>query len=235
MIDTGLLASIIVAIAIPSLFVKPWPPEVLSDGILDAALGAAVIGVLVGRFTALAFDDPSSLTNLSSILVVRSGVEFWPGALAAGVWLAIRARREHAGIVIRLAALAPALLVGWALYEGTCLLRGGCPGPVSSIGLRPQGLSSRMFPVGLGVAAVAVLAAVAVSRLQRAGLSSVVVVISCVLAASLIRSVSSFWLPHIGTGLTRQHRMSIAVLGFSVLVLAGIVVSRSPSTKDSRT
>ena len=219
MIDIGLLASVVIMLTVPVVFVTPWPQSAVAAGLVETASGALMIGLVVGRLTALAIDDAGSLTNLSDVMIVRSGVEFWPGVLAAVMWLSFQARRDGVTTSLRLAALAPAGLIAWALFEATCLLREGCPGPASVIGLRPDGLVTRMFPVGLAVAVAASASAFAIDRTHRRGMGTRHVVVLAVAAVALIRSVASFWLPHIGSGLTRQHRASLAVLGASVVAL----------------
>lgn len=96
--------------------------------VLDISIGALFIGLAVGRVTALAIDDPGSLTSVSDVMIICSGVEFWAGVAAALVWLALQARRNPVPVAVRLAALVPAGLVAWAYYEATCLLRDGSPG-----------------------------------------------------------------------------------------------------------
>lgn len=219
MIDLRLLATIAIMLTIPAFFVQVRPPNALNGGLLDSGLGALAFGVIVGRITSLGIDDPTSITSLSDVLIIRSGVEFWPGALAALVWLAVGARRDQVPAALRLAALAPAALVAWACFEATCLLRDGCPGPQSRIGLRPTGLSTRTFPVGLAVAAAALAGAYLVDRLHRRQLPPVQVTIIAIAVVAVTRSAASFWLPHIDTGLTRQHKESIAVLAASLIAL----------------
>ena len=219
MIDVGLLVSMAIMLTIPVVFIRPWPAAAVEAGILDTTLGALLIGIAIGRLTAVAIDDSGSLTNLSDLLIIRSGVEFWPGAAAALTWLAYTAHREGHSAAVRLAALAPAGLIAWSCFEATCLLRDGCPGPVSAIGIRPDGLVTPMFPIGLVVAGVAVASAFALDRLHRRGWASLNVVLLAIISISSIRSVASIWLPHIGNGLTRQHKTSIAVLAGSVVAL----------------
>ena len=219
MIDIGLLASIAILLTVPTIFLEPWPGHAVDSGVLDISLGALFIGLAVGRLTALAIDDPGSLTSVSDVMIIRSGVEFWPGLTAGLVWLAIQATRNKVPVAVRLAALVPAGLVAWACYEATCLLRDGCPGPASSLGLRPDGLATRMFPIGLAVAAAAVGTAVVLDRWHRRGLASRQVVVLALLAVAGIRALSSIWLPHIGEALTRQHRESIVVFAIAVGLL----------------
>ena len=232
MMDVGLLVSIVVTVSVPALFVTPWPPGIVPDGVFDSTIGAAVLGLVVGRLSAVAFDDPGSLTSFSNLLVIRSGVEFWPGAFAAVGWLAYRARREHASAPTRLAALAPAGLVAWACYEATCLVRGGCPGPTVPFGLRPDGLTSRVFPVGIAVAVAGVLAALIVYWLHLRGALPATVALTTLVGVASIRAVASIWLPYIGRSWTRQHRSSIviALLGGCAL---GIVHLRTTRVRRS--
>jgi len=220
MIDVGLLASIAIVLIVPAIFVPPWPTSAAATGLLDTAGGALIIGLIVGRFTAVALDDPGSLTRISDLMIIRSGVEFWPGVGAGMAWMVWRSNRDHIAPAQRLAALTAPALVAWACYEASCLVRDGCPGPLSSIGLRPDGLIQPMFPVDVVAAAAAVGAAIATRRLHRRGMPNLQVVALAITLLAMIRSVASIWLPHIGEGLTRQHKTSfvIAIAATAVFV-----------------
>lgn len=218
MIDLGLVVSLVVAIGVPSLLAVPWAHGDGSSTLLDDVLAPLVVGVAVGRLVTLALDDPSSIGSLADMLVIRSGVEFWPGvAAAAGVvaWRALRAGRSP---LAPLAALAPFALVGYAGYEATCVFRDGCLGPVAPVGLRPPGLQATMLPVGLVVAVATLGAAMLVRRTQASTRPSVSVAMA-VAAVAGVRSVASVWLPHVGDGMTRQHRTSVAVFAVSTTFL----------------
>ncbi|MDO9176217.1 MAG: hypothetical protein Q7V62_15525 [Actinomycetota bacterium] len=223
MIDVGLLASIAIVLIVPAVFVHPWPASAAVTGIIDVSSGALLIGIVLGRLVAVAIDDPGSLTSLSDLLIVRSGVEFWPGVAAGLAWIAFGARHDGGAPVERLAAITAPALVAWACYEATCVLRDGCPGPLSGFGMRPAGLVERMLPIGLLVAAAAAGAAVVVRRCHRRGMPEVQVFMLALAALATIRSLASIWLPHIGNGLTRQHRTSITV---AVITSTGFVVLR---------
>ena len=212
MIDVGLLASVAILVIVPSVFVRPWPASAAAVGFIDVSSGGLIIGIVVGRLVAVAIDDPGSLTSLGDLVVVRSGVEFWPGLAAGVAWMAFGARRDEVAPSRRLAAITAPALVAWACYEATCLLRDGCPGPLSSIGLRPDGLVNRMLPIGLVVAIAAAGAAIVLRRLHRRGMADLEVVTLTITAIAAIRSLASIWLPHIGARPTRQHQTSIAVL-----------------------
>lgn len=234
MIDVGLLASMVVVLIVPSVFVRAWPDSAVATGLIDTTSGALLIGIAIGRLAAVAIDDPGSLTSLSDLLIIRSGVEFWPGVAAGVGWIAFRARQDNVSPAVRLAAITAPALVAWACYEATCLLRDGCPGPVTTFGLRPDGLVQRMFPVSLGIAAAAAGAAVVVRRWHRHGLPDLQVIAVALLSLATIRSFASIWLPHIGNGLTRQHRTSIAVAIVTFIGLLALRVGAQPTaTVDS--
>lgn len=228
MIDYGLLVSTIVAFGVPSLLVWWWPLEAApappaSDeppGFLDIAVGPAFAGLAVGRLTTLALDDPNSIGSLSDMLIIRSGVEFWPGVATAVVVVLWGEHRTGLPRPRRLAVLAPLAIVGYAAYEAACVFRDGCFGPEGDIGLRPQGLSTTMFPIGWVMAAVLVVAAVAVRELAFRVRSRVVVVAAATVAVAGVRAIGSTWLPHVGEGLTRQHLTSIIVAVAASAVLA---------------
>lgn len=203
MIDLGLLATIVIVLIVSTVFVSPWPTSAAASGVFDVAIGALFVGLAVGRLTAVALDDPGSLTSISDLMIIRSGVEFWPGVAAGVTWVALRSRHDQVAATQRLAAITAPAIVAWASYEATCLVRDGCPGPLSDIGLRPDGLVERMFPIGLVVAAAGVGAAVVGRRWHQRSMPDDEVFVMAVLMVSLIRSVASIWLPHIGVGLTR--------------------------------
>jgi len=221
-IDVGLLATIVIVLIVPSVFVRPWPSSAAASGVIDVSIGALFFGLAVGRLTAVALDDPGSLTSLSDLMIIRSGVEFWPGVAAGLAWLAFGARRDGIAPLRRVAAITAPALVAWACYEATCVLRDGCPGPLSTVGLRPDGLVERMFPIGLVVAASAGAAAMVGRRWHRRGMPDIEVIVTALFSIAVVRSVASIWLPHIGNGLTRQHRTSIAVGIIAVIALVAI-------------
>lgn len=158
--------------------------------------------------------------SLSDLLIIRSGVEFWPGVAAAAVWAAWSARRADVSSTARLADLTSLALVGYAGYEVTCLVRDGCFGPASPFGLQPPGTFTTMLPVGVVAAIVTGTAAIVLHR-QRSTLRSAALVLSGLVAVAAVRSIGSIWLPHIGGGLTRQHWSSIFVM---VIAIAGLLV-----------
>lgn len=231
MIDIGLLVSAAITLIVLTYIARPEPTPALTGGVVDTALGAVFVGLAVGRVAALLFDDPGSVTSFRDVIVIRSGVEFWPGVAAGIGWLILGARREGVTPVSRLAALAPWGLVAWACYEATCLLRDGCPGPASPVGLRPDGISTRLFPVGLAVALVAGVIAFALQRQHRIGWPDIRTVLVALAGVAAIRTIASIWLPHIGRGPTRQHLESIAIMVTAIAVLTAIEIDARHRTQ----
>lgn len=228
MIDLGLLATMAIVVILPTTFVRPWPESAAEAGAIDVAGGGLLLGILIARLATVALDDPGSLTNIRDLLIIRSGVEFWPGVAAGIAWIAFHSSKDRVSPARRLAAISATSLVAWACFEFSCLLREGCPGPRSSFGLRPDGLVERMVPVGLFVAAAAVTAASVIRRLHRRGMPDAQVVVLSLFAIALVRSVASIWLPRIGEGPTRQHRTSILVA--AVTAVAFIELRRRAKT-----
>lgn len=225
MLDTGLLLSGAV-IAVVAWFVARWTiAKVEEDGSplapndsLDLLLWAGMAGLLAGRAAAVLLDDPDSLRSLRSFLVIRGGVEMWPGAaIAAGV-LAVTLHRRRVAVLATAAVLTPVAVTAYATFEATCVVREGCYGPRSPIGLRPDGLSEPTVPLGLLVGGF--LAVVAVLLARRATWPAHTHLLVAIGSVAGLRSVASVWLPRIGDELTRQHRESIVV---TVLAVAGLL------------
>jgi len=224
-IDYGLLVSMIIGFGIPSLLITWWPLTSYDEpvGFLDVAIAPAFTGLAVGRLTTLALDDPTSIGSISDMIIIRSGVEFWPGVAAASAVLMWSAHRDKLALLTRVADLAPLAMIGYASYEAACLFRDGCFGPETAIGLSPPGLTATMLPVGLFVAAGAAVAAIGVHTLAIRKRPAIVIVCVAAIAVASIRSIASIWLPHVGDGLTRQHLTSIAVLAASAIILVAVL------------
>lgn len=228
MLDQGLLLSGAVIVAVAWLTARwatpsreangtPWRP----GDTLDVLLGAGMAGLLAGRAAAVMLDDPDSLRSLSAFLVVRGGVEMWPGALVATVVAILTLRRRGATpIVVHLAVMAPVALAAYAGYEATCLVREGCYGPSAPVGLRPDGLDATMVPLGVVVGIILGLVAVLLAR--RSAWTAWTRIGIAVTSVALARTVASIWLPRIGEELTRQHLESIAVAVVGTVGLAAI-------------
>lgn len=223
MIDVGLLLSIAAMLAAADLLAWYRPMQTSGAGPLEIAAAALLVGVLIGRITALALDDPASMTSVRDLLVIRGGVEFWPGLAGGLAVIVFGAWRNGVGVVERVADLAPFGLVAAAAYQATCVVREGCFGPGSPVGLAVRGSGEIVVPVeivgGLALTFVGLL----LLRV-RSGTSPGWVVVVAVTALAVERSVASLWLPVVGDGPSRQHLASIVVAVAGDLALVAIAV-----------
>jgi len=229
--DRGLFLSIVAVVAtVYGTARLARPHTVAPTQVFDVLMGPTMVAALVGRLTAMALTDWRSFTEVRDILVFRGGLEFWPG-LAAGLMVLWRgARRDNADPLLRLVDLLPYVLWAMAAFDVTCLLREGCFGPASPIGLVPTGLQGRVLPVGILVAAITALVGTAIRRRWPA--QPLTTALLALLYVAGERSVASIWLPRFGDDLTRQHLQSIAVTAAAVIVIA-IVTVRSLAPRTS--
>ena len=209
MIDSGLLLTVLAAGVV--LWLVPRlakPADAATGNVLDLLAGPALAGLAGGRVVAMALDDPGGLRSLRDIMLVRGGVEFWPGVVLAASGVALMARRDGVSPEVRLADLTPYALLGYATYELGCFVRDGCFGPIVSWGVRPRGVGPPQFPVGALVAAAVVVLALLLRRLplDRRRLAAGVA------GLAAIRYVAAFWLPKLSAGPSRPQIESLAVL-----------------------
>jgi prolipoprotein diacylglyceryltransferase len=103
------------------------PAEV---GLGDRILGAAVMGLLVGRLTSMLLQGVNPFLSPSDILIVRGGVDTAAASIAALATLAwsLRADLWHS-----FDAAAPAVLLGLAGWQAGCLFRSACLGASSTL------------------------------------------------------------------------------------------------------
>jgi hypothetical protein len=226
MFDLGLVATGVVMLAVLATSAR-WAPtsSLRRDEIVDRLYVPALTGLLVGRFTAVTLDDPTSLRSIRALLVIRSGVEFWAAVAAGLAVLAWSLRRGRRDVLLGLADLAPFLLWAYAAYEASCVLRDGCYGPVSAVGLIPDGLQTRQLPVGLLVALAATALAFALRQLWSPTPGEKVLL--AVGGLALIRSVAAFWLPRLGPGLTRPHIESLTITAAAAVIAGAVALRRS--------
>lgn len=223
MVDVGLVVTGLLIVVILHVAVRWAPPHWHERReVLDALYGPAIVGVLAARLVAVMLDDPTSLGSIRALLVIRGGVEFWAGAAAllAVMWRGAR-RRHGRAWSDALVDLVPFVLWAYATYEATCVVRGGCYGPPTALGLVPEGLRERQLPVGLAVGAVVTVLGVVVYRLARWPTGERALL--AVAGVATTRALASLWLPRLSDGLTRQHRESIVI---AVVSLAALAASR---------
>ena len=230
MMDRGLFLSVVAVVATVYVTARLARPHTLAPTqVFDVLMGPTMVAALVGRLTAMALTDWRSFTGGARHL----GVPGWPRVLAGPrrrtlvLWRG--ARRDNADPLLRLVDLLPYVLWAMAAFDVTCLLREGCFGPASPIGLVPTGLQGRVLPVGILVAAITALVGTAIRRRWPA--QPLTTALLALLYVAGKRSVASIWLPRFGDDLTRQHLQSIAVTAAAVIVIAVVTVrSLSPRT-----
>jgi len=225
-VDVGLIVSLAVAVAAAEALSLVRRPLTTDGGPTDAAVWAMLVGVIVGRIAAMAFDDPTSLGTLRDLAALRGGVEFWPGLVAGTGVLAVAARREGVTVERRIADLAPYGLMAMAGYQMTCFVREGCFGPVVPVGIVSGAAHEQVLPVE--VVGAFVLVAMAVLLVRHRARTPVLTIALALWGLAVQRAVVSFWLPVVGDDLSRAHRESIAVTVISAIALIVVVAWGHP-------
>lgn len=135
------------------------------DRPLDALIGAAAVGMVVGRLVAMAGARVNPLTHPTDILIVRAGVDTVAASAAATATLIWMGRKDLPGFVD---SLAPAALAGLAGWHAGCLWRGTCLGAAAAVpwGWAQPGSTITRHPIGLYGAVALVLAAWLVTRVR---------------------------------------------------------------------
>ncbi len=130
----------------------------------DLLIGAAAVGLFVGRLAAMVIDGVNPITNPGDIIIVRAGVDTGfatVGALAALAWA------TRAGLPRVSDLLAPAAVVGLAGWHAGCVWRDACLGTVSELpwALAQEGSTVTRHPVEIYTALALVGAAFLLSRM----------------------------------------------------------------------
>ena len=219
MIDSGLLISIAACVLAVLAVDRLHPAGMRRSSWFDLAFLPGLSGLVAGRLVTIAIEDPAGFVRLRGLLILRGGAELWPGVAVGLTVLAVRAYRGGPSFWPTAQRLAPLGAAAWGAYEAACPARGACPGPRSPFGLTPTGMLHRQLPVGLLVGIVGVGCAAGLAARARRS-TAMTTVIGSVVIVSGLRSLASFWLPHLGTGITRQHAASLVVLvGSGTLLL----------------
>jgi hypothetical protein len=134
----------------------------------DAGIGAAAVGLLAGRVTAMAQAGINPLSDPSQILLVRSGVSTAGAAIAAMAVFAVLARHD---LVAAADGVSAATLAGLAGWHSGCLATDSCLGTVSGLpwAFSLDGSEVTRHPVGLYTAALLMGAAVGIAVWKMRG------------------------------------------------------------------
>lgn len=233
MIDRGLLATIALVLTLVALLDRLLRRHSTDrEPVLALATTPVMLGIAVGRLAAVLQDDPGTLRRPFDLLLVRGGMEFWPGLAAAITAVWVTARRRQTRPQEQLAELAPFALWAYGAYEAACLLRDGCFGPPFQAGLRPASIGEPQFPVGVIVGLAASVLGFVVWRWSGLLRSRGVIAVS-VAGLAAIRAAAGFVLPKVSAGPTRVHLESISVLALSLLI--GAVLLARSTLRSART
>lgn len=126
---TLLWAALIAAIP-TGLAIRRLPLPDSRPDLADQLLGAVMVGLLTGRLAAMIGNGVNPLTNLTDVIIVRSGVATGWAASAAIIWLAWAGRPDWRGVLDRSAPFALLALAGW---QAGCLVRDACLGAPSDL------------------------------------------------------------------------------------------------------
>lgn len=228
--DVGLLLTMLIVFGGVHLTLRILPPTAADRGEVVELLATPLItGLIAARLVFVLLDHPASVFRLRDLMVVRAGMEFWAGVVVALLLVLIRVRRsdDRGGAAATFAVATPFLLIGVALYEGSCLIRDGCLGPVARVGLKPSGLATTMVPVGVIVAVVLFVAAVVLRQAWTLDAGQTVMV--ALVVVSGVRLVASRFLPAFGQ--SRVERESAVALVVSVVALLVLVARRRRSRR----
>jgi prolipoprotein diacylglyceryltransferase len=220
-VEFSLLWAVVTALVFAWLGLRLWPDR-LPDHALDRLIGAAVIGLIVGRLTAMIVQGVNPITNPTDVIIIRGGVDtaaatFWFGA--ALVWTSRSTR-------FALDALAPATLLGLVGWHMGCLWRGACLGTPTDLpwGWALDGSTVIRHPVEIYAAVGLALAAWLVSRLGwqlwlRAGAGLAI--------ASAMRLLTQPLRPSITGGPTIWYVIGI-VVGLGAIVAGRAMEGKKP-------
>lgn len=143
-----------------------WVVARRSPGLFDTILGAAIVGLGVGRLAAMVSNGTNPLTHLSDILFVRGGVHTGFAAMAALAFVLWKGRPSPSSLADSVSTPA---LVGLAGWHGGCLWRDGCIGTATDLpwAMSLPGSEIGRHPVELYAALGFVAAALFVAWLLR--------------------------------------------------------------------
>lgn len=215
-----LLWAVLTAAVLGWLGLRLWS-DCLPEHAFDRLIGAGLIGLVVGRITAMPAQGINPLTNIGELIIVRGGVHT-AAAAAAFVVALIWATRQTPGAVD---AMAPAIVLALAGWHSGCVWRGACLGSVSDLpwAWALPGSTVTRHPVEIYAAIALALGAWLVSRLGwgpwlRSG--------AALAGISLTRLLTEPMRPSITGGPVGWYLIG-ALLGVLVMVVGPILPKRT--------
>lgn len=229
-----LLGAVFVAI-VPLYLVIRWEAmrgnaASCARNLWDVALGAIVVGVLVGRLAAMILDGVNPLTNPADILIIRGGVATGPAtiaALATVVWLG-------RGVVWEvLDGLSAAALAGLGGWHGGCVVRDSCLGSPSELpwAIAQEGSAVTRHPVEIYAALLLLAAGIVVALWRARGRPALGLPAGVALAvASGVRLFTEPLRPSLGNGPVWWYLAGV-LAGIAVIVASVRRVPNQPSSE----
>ncbi|MEE9582499.1 MAG: prolipoprotein diacylglyceryl transferase family protein [Acidimicrobiia bacterium] len=96
----------------------------------DALVSAAVVGVVIGRLTAMISAGTNPVAHPRDILIVRAGVDTIAASMSAVATYVVLTRKDPWWLAD---AAAPAAIAGLAGWHGGCVVRDACLGTPSDL------------------------------------------------------------------------------------------------------
>jgi prolipoprotein diacylglyceryltransferase len=220
--EFNLLWAALTAVALMWMGTRIWS-ERTPDKPLDHLIGAAAVGLFVGRLAAMIDQGINPLLHPADIIIVRGGVHTGAATIGALATLTWTSRRDLGW----LDALAPSALAGLAGWHLGCLWRGACLGAPSDLPWAWAGPASTItrHPVEI-YAFVALLAAAWIvsgmswALLTRAG--------TAVALAGLVRLATEPIRPSLTGGPVGWYVAAIVVGTVAVIAGRTVLDKRAP-------
>jgi len=189
-------------------FARPSIP----DRPIDRLLGAALVGIAVGRVAAMLIQGTNLITNPGELLVIRGGVDTVWASLAGVTVLAWPLRRTPQA----LDGLAPAALAGLAGWHGGCLWRSTCLGTMSDLPWTwaLPGSDITRHPVEIYTALLFLAGAAIITMIERPVGAATAMALAW---AGLARLVTEPLRPSLGAGLWWFYALA-GVIGLTLVV-----------------
>ena len=199
---TLLWAALLAVILMRAMLFVQERRDLLPDdetGWFDVLLGAAIVGLVVGRLAAMILTGANPITHPADMILIRGGVDTGFASVGALLYLAFALRR---GGWRAADAMAPAALAGLAGWQGGCLFRGTCLGTRSELpwALSEPGSDLTRHPTELYAALLFLGAALVALALLRRSLPASAVFAWGLASAGLIRLVTEPIRPSLGSG-----------------------------------
>lgn len=217
------LLAVAALVAILRLEARRGDPRLDRRRLVDAALTAAVSGLVAGRLWAMIAGGTNPLARPGDVLTVRGGVDPVVATVAAVAALVVMFR-SHLGPAVD--ALGPAALGALAAWHAGCLVRSACLGTPSDLpwAIARAGSPITRHPVELYAAALLIAGAAFLLVWRRRPLPPAVVGATALTIAAVSRLATEPLRPTLGSGRVLWY-LAGTMLG-SLLLAGRLVVWR---------